>query len=101
VDQAVVSHESRQPSLQVLLTVCYLQDGCPEEWIKWMMAFREIENLMPTKEPADKTRMFWTLLKCQALSYFENHLRRRVEAKDSDVPDMLEIYPSRSYYFRC
>jgi hypothetical protein len=31
-------------------------DGCPEDWIKWLMAFREIENLMPMKEPADKTR---------------------------------------------
>jgi hypothetical protein len=38
-------------------------DGCPEDWIKWVMAFREIENLMPMKEPADKTRMFRTLLK--------------------------------------
>jgi hypothetical protein len=51
------------------------------------MAFREIENLMPMKEPADKTRMFRTLLKGQALSYFEHHLMRRLEAEDSDVPD--------------
>jgi hypothetical protein len=36
--------------------------GCPEDWIKWVMAFREIENLMPMKERADKTRVFWTLL---------------------------------------
>jgi hypothetical protein len=33
------------------------------------MASREIENLMPMKEPADKTRM------------------RRLEAEDSDVPE--------------
>jgi hypothetical protein len=59
----------------------------PEEWIKWMMAFREIKNLMPMKEPADKTRMFRTLLKSQALSYFEHHLMRRLEAEHSDVPD--------------
>jgi hypothetical protein len=58
-----------------------------EDWIKWVMAFREIENLMPMKEPADKTRMFRTLLKSQALSYFEHHLMRRLEAEDSDVPD--------------
>jgi hypothetical protein len=51
------------------------------------MAFREIENLMPMKEPADKTRMFRTLLKGQALSYFEHHLMRRLEAEDSKVPD--------------
>jgi hypothetical protein len=47
------------------------------------MVFSEIENLMPMKEPADKTRMFRTLLKGQDLSYF----MRRLEAEDSDVPD--------------
>jgi hypothetical protein len=51
------------------------------------MAFREIENLIPMKEPADKTRMFRTLLKCQALSYFQHHLRKRLEAEDSEIPD--------------
>jgi hypothetical protein len=57
------------------------KDGCrvPEDWIKWVMAFREIENLMTMKEPADKTRIFRTLLKVQALSYFEHHLIRRLE----------------------
>jgi hypothetical protein len=52
-----------------------------------VMAFREIENLMPMKEPADKTRMFWTFLKGQALSYFEHHLMRSLETEDSDVAD--------------
>jgi hypothetical protein len=51
------------------------------------MAFREVENLMPMKEPADKTRMYRTLLKGQFLSYFEHHLMRRLEAEDSEVPD--------------
>jgi hypothetical protein len=51
------------------------------------MVFSEIENLMPMKEPADKTRMFRTLLKGQDLSYFEHQLMRRLEAEDSDVPD--------------
>jgi hypothetical protein len=40
---------------------------------------------MTKKEPADKTRMFRTLLKGQALSYFEHHLLRRLDAEDSDV----------------
>jgi hypothetical protein len=39
------------------------KDGCPEDWIKWVMAFHEIEILMLMKEPADKIRMFRTLLK--------------------------------------
>jgi hypothetical protein len=51
------------------------------------MAFREIENLMPMKEPADKIRMFWTLLKGQDLSYFEHHLRKMQGTEDSEVPD--------------
>jgi hypothetical protein len=91
VDQVGVSHQSRKPSinLQVLPTVFYLQGWMqsPEDWIKWVMAFREIENLMPMKEPTEKNRMFWTLLKGQALSYFEHHLMRRLEAEDSEVPD--------------
>jgi hypothetical protein len=63
------------------------KDGCPEDGIKWVIAFREIENLMPMKEPADKARMFRILLKGQALSYFEHHIMRRLEAEESDVPD--------------
>jgi hypothetical protein len=39
------------------------------------------------KEPSDKTRMFQTLLKSQALSYFEHHLMRRLDTEDSDVSD--------------
>jgi hypothetical protein len=46
------------------------KDGCQEEWIKWLMALREMENLMAFKESADKTKMFRTLLKGQALTYF-------------------------------
>jgi hypothetical protein len=88
----------------------------PEDWIKWVMAFFEIENLMPMKKPADKTRMFWTLLKGQALSYFEHHLMRRLETEDTDVPENeliklvlrdvgLEYIPKRTicvqkYYMR-
>jgi hypothetical protein len=52
-----------------------------------VMAFREIENLIPMKEPADKTRIFQTILKSQSLSYFEHHLMRRLEAEDSEVTD--------------
>jgi hypothetical protein len=52
-----------------------------------VVAFREIEIMMSMKEPADKARMFRTLLKGQALSYFEHHLMKRFEAEDSEVPD--------------
>jgi hypothetical protein len=91
VDQVGVSHGSRQPSIRLLVvpTVCYLQGWMqlPEDWIKWVMALHEIENLMAMKETADKSRMFQNLLNGQALSYFEHHLMRRLETEDSENPD--------------
>jgi hypothetical protein len=88
----------------------------PEEWIKWVMAFRDIENLMPVDEPADKTRMFRTLLHGLALFFFEHHLMRSLEVEGSDIPDNelielvlrdvgLEYIPKRTicvqkYYMR-
>jgi hypothetical protein len=81
-----------------------------------VMAFRQIENQMPSKEPSDKTRTFRTLLKDHALSYFEHHLRKRVETEDSKLPENelielvlrdidLEYIPKRTicvqkYYLR-
>jgi hypothetical protein len=44
-------------------------DADKSEWIKLVMASQKIENLMPMKEPADKTRMFGTLLKDQAFLF--------------------------------
>jgi hypothetical protein len=35
--------------------------------------------------------MFRNLLKGQALSYFEHHLRRRSQVEDSEVPDNEEL----------
>jgi hypothetical protein len=55
------------------------------------MAFGVIENLMSMKEPADKTRIFRSLLKGQGLSYFKNHLRKRIDAKQFDQDDIIEI----------
>jgi hypothetical protein len=52
-----------------------------------LISFCEIEKLMPLKEPADKTRIFQILLKGQGLSYFEHNLRRRLEAKYSELLD--------------
>jgi hypothetical protein len=66
------------PTSKYFQRFAIFKDGCPQDWIKWVIAFREIENLMPMKEPVDKTKIFWTLLKGQALSYFEHHLRKRV-----------------------
>jgi hypothetical protein len=86
VDQVGVFHGSRHSRIRLF---AIFKDGfmVPEDWIKWVMSFREIENLMLMKEPVDKTRMYRTLLKGQALSYFEHHLMSRLEAEVSEVPD--------------
>jgi hypothetical protein len=55
--------------------------------VDMLMFFREIENLIPLEKPDYKTRMFRTLLIGQALSYFERHLKRRLESEDSELPD--------------
>jgi hypothetical protein len=46
------------PAFKYYRQFAIFKDGCPEEWIKWLMAFHEIENLMPMKEPVDKIGMF-------------------------------------------
>jgi hypothetical protein len=53
----------------------------------------EIESLMLLKEPADKSKMLRTLLKGQALSYLEHHLRKKLDAEDAELlrNDLLEL----------
>jgi hypothetical protein len=65
------------------------KDGCAEDWVKWLMAYSKIETLMTLKEPADKSKMVRTLLKGQALLYFEHHLKRRLDAEDAELPDTM------------
>jgi hypothetical protein len=57
------------------------------------MSSCETENLIPMEESADKTRMFWTLLKGQALSYFEHYHGRMFDAEDSEIPgnELIEL----------
>jgi hypothetical protein len=99
VDQYGVSHEYRKLSLQVLPPISYFQGWMQltEEEIKGVMALCEIDNLMPMKEPADKTRMFRTLLKGQILFYFEHQVRKRVEAEDSEFKHV----GGHLLYFNC
>jgi hypothetical protein len=75
------------------------KDGFPERWIKWVMDFCEIENLMPMNEPADKARVLQILLKGQDLPYFEHHLSRRLDVEDSEVPDneLIELVLRKLY----
>jgi hypothetical protein len=42
------------------------KDGCPEEWIKWLMAFREMENLISvvTVQPRHLQLLLLLLLAC-------------------------------------
>jgi hypothetical protein len=87
VDQVQVPQGSRQPSLQLLPTLCYLQGWIPRGVDQLVDVLPGYQNLIPLKESADKTRIFRTLLKGQALSYFEHNLRRRLDAEESELPD--------------
>jgi hypothetical protein len=39
------------------------KDGGAEDWIKWLMGYREVENLIEIRELANKSKMIQTLLK--------------------------------------
>ena len=59
------------------------KDGCAE--------YCKIETLRMLKVPADKSKMMKMLLKGQALSYFEHHLKKRVDAEDSELLDNMRL----------
>jgi hypothetical protein len=51
--------------------------------------------------------MFWTLLRVQGFSYFEHHLRRMLEAEDSESPnndlieeEVREFYDALEYFLK-
>jgi hypothetical protein len=51
------------------------------------MAFHEIENLMPLKELANKTKMITILLKGQSLSLLVHDFKRKLDAEDAELAD--------------
>ena len=69
------------------------KDGSPEEYIRWLMGYRDLELLMPLKEPSDRTKMLRTILKGRALSLFEYHLSKRCGGEDIETSDqeLLEL----------
>ena len=69
------------------------KDGSPEEYIRWLIGYRDLELLMPLKEPSDKTKMLRTMLKGRSLSLFEYHLSKRCGGEDIEVTDheLLEL----------
>jgi hypothetical protein len=83
-------------------------DEFTENWIKWLTYFCEIENLMRLKKPTNMKRIFWTLLKGQVSSYFEHHLKRRLEADNSELPEddltelvIRELYIGVEHIHKC
>jgi hypothetical protein len=46
-----------------------------------MMPFSEIECIMSSREPDDKTMVFKTFLKDQSFSYFKHKLKERLDAE--------------------
>jgi hypothetical protein len=87
------------PSTSDMLLHSSMDFQSMNQGVSVLMSFREIENLIPLNKAADKTRMFWTLLKGQAMSYFEDHLRRILEAEDSELPssDLIALVIGKLY----
>jgi len=69
------------------------KSGHPEEWIKWLMGYRDLEVMMTLTETVEKTKLIRTLLKGRALAQFDYHLSKRVRSEDIELPDdeLLEL----------
>jgi hypothetical protein len=76
---------SNNPATKYARHIVIFKDGCAEDWVKWLMSYGDIGSLMNLREPAAKSKIVRTLLKGQALSHFEHHLGKRLEAEDSDL----------------
>jgi hypothetical protein len=87
------SVDPKIPASRYSKEVIIFKDEGLEDWSKLLMGYRDIETIMPLKEPLGKTRMLRTLLKGRALSQFEYHLRNRIGAEDVALPncDPLKI----------
>jgi hypothetical protein len=55
------------------------KDGSPQEYIRWLMGYRDLELLMPLKEPSDRTKMLCTMLKLKPVKT-ENPKKRKAES---------------------
>ena len=51
------------PATRFFKEFIIFKDGSPEEYIRWLISYRDLELLMPLKEPSDKTKMVRTMLK--------------------------------------
>jgi hypothetical protein len=56
------------PATRVYKEFFVFKDGSPEQYIRWLMGYRDLELLMPLKEPSDRTKMLCIMLKGRALS---------------------------------
>jgi hypothetical protein len=63
------------------------KDGCPEEWIKWLLTYHDLEVMMPLKEASERTKMIRTLLKGRVSAQFDYYLNKQVHAEDIELPD--------------
>jgi hypothetical protein len=51
------------PTFKESRHLAIFNDRCPEDWIKWLITFFDIENLIPLKGPADKPTMLRKIVK--------------------------------------
>jgi hypothetical protein len=85
--------DPENPSSRYSKEFLIFKDSCPEEWIKWLMEYRDLEVMIPLKETSEQTKMIRTLLKGRALAQFDYHLSKQVCAEDIELPDheLLEL----------
>ena len=75
------------PATRFFKEFIIFKNGSPEEYMRWLIGYRDLELLMPLKEPSDRTKMLCNMLKGHSLSLFEYHLSKRCGGEDIEVSD--------------
>jgi len=56
------------------------KDGTPEDYIKWLMGYRDLELLMPLKEPLERTKMLVEIVLSRLIEEEERRDKREKES---------------------
>jgi hypothetical protein len=78
--------DPENPASRYYIEFIIFKSGHPEDWMKWLMGYSDLEVMMRLKETAEMTKMFRKLLKGRMLAQFDYHLSKRVCAEDIELP---------------
>jgi hypothetical protein len=86
--------DPKRPEPRYFREFLIYREGGSEYCIKCLMRYKDIKTSLPLKDPMEEAKVLRTYLKGSAYAQFEYHLRKRLGAKNVQIPDtdLLEIF---------